>query len=210
MSRRAVLDVLASEPSLSHLVSFSALMLAPEPALETGGKVWGKTSEGLVQGDTPSGDLFAIGLQPDLVELDRACRHGGGQSISGHDDIFALGPADVVIPAVQRFARAIFDRCHLQLQWDKPSIFSWNGELPAGNPAGVKVAGEVMDGSFECGIDCYGVPVGSYKFINKDLMGRAWEIVNDAEKATQLLSCNRQALWTALRLSILPRFKYVC
>ena len=97
ISRRAVLDVLASEPSLSHLVSFAALMLAPEAALETGGKVWGKTSEGLVQGDTPSGDLFAIGLQPDLVELDRACRQGGGQSIGGH----------VVIPAVQRFARAI-------------------------------------------------------------------------------------------------------
>ena len=116
ISRRAVLDVLASEPRLSHLVSFAALMLAPEAALETGGKVWGKTGEGLVQGDTPTGDLFAIGLQPDLVELDRACRQGGGQSISGHDDIFALGPADVVIPAVQRFARAIFDRRHLELQ----------------------------------------------------------------------------------------------
>ena len=54
------------------------------------------------------------------------------------------------------------------------------------------------------------LPVGSDKFINKDLMGRAREIVKDAEKATQLLSCNRQALWTALRLSILPRFQYVC
>ena len=38
MSRRAVLDVLANEPNLSHLVSFTALILSPEPALETGGR----------------------------------------------------------------------------------------------------------------------------------------------------------------------------
>ena len=73
MSRKAVLDVLANEPSLSHITSFAALILSPQPVLETGGKKWGVTSEGLVQGDPPSGDLFAVGLQPDLVELDRAC-----------------------------------------------------------------------------------------------------------------------------------------
>ena len=33
-------------------------------------------------------------------ELDKACRQGGGQAIGGHDDVFALGPHDVVIPDV--------------------------------------------------------------------------------------------------------------
>ena len=58
----------------------------------------------------------------------------------------------MVIPAFQRFARAIFERCHLELQWDKSSIFSWSRELPAGTQTGVEVAGNVIDGSFECSI----------------------------------------------------------
>ena len=74
----------------------------------------------------------------------------------------------------------------------------------------MQLAGKVVDGVFECGFDCYGVPVGTDKFITEELMSTAREIVADAEKATQLLSSNRQALWSALRLSILPRFQYWC
>ena len=92
MSRRAVLDVLANEPNLSHLVSFAALILSPEPALETGGRKWGETAEGLVQGDTPSGDLFAIGLQPDLLELDMACRQGEDRPLLDMMMSFLWGP----------------------------------------------------------------------------------------------------------------------
>ena len=49
MSRRAVLDVLANEPSLSHLVSFAALILSPEPALETGGGSGVEVTQGKLQ-----------------------------------------------------------------------------------------------------------------------------------------------------------------
>ena len=210
MSRRAVLDVLANEPTLSHLTSFAATILSPVAVLETGGKRWGETGDGLVQGDPPSGDFFSIGLHPDLLELDRSCRLGGGQARAGHDDVMAQGPAAVVIPAVQKFARTIWERCHLQLQWEKSCIFSWDGQLPAGTPDGVELAGKLIDDNFEVGFDCYGVPMGTDKYIETELMERAKEIVADAKKATELLSCNRHALWSALRLSIAQRFQYHC
>ena len=145
MSRSAVLEILEKEETLKHLVTFAAAILSPVAALETGGEIWGETAEGMGQGDPPSGDFFSIGLHPDLLELDQACREGGGQARAGHDDVFAQGPAHVVIPAVVRFAKAIWDRCHLQLQWNKSCIFSWSGTLPEGTPEGVELAGKELD-----------------------------------------------------------------
>ena len=85
------MDVLEEQSSLKHLVTFAAAILSPEAALEHGGQVWGKTKEGMGQGDPPSGDLFATGLHPDLTELDRACSEGGGQARAGHDDVCMSG-----------------------------------------------------------------------------------------------------------------------
>ena len=65
------------------------------------------------------------------------------------------------------------------------------------------MAGKVLDGVFEAGFDCYGVPMGTNKFVSNELRVKAEKIVADAEKA------NRQALWTALRLSISNRFQYL-
>ena len=62
ISRRAVLDVLEGTPSLSHMVTFAATILTPVIALEKGGRKWGETGADVVQGDSPSGDFFAIGL----------------------------------------------------------------------------------------------------------------------------------------------------
>ena len=210
MCRRAVLDILENEESLKHLVTFAAAILSPVAALESGGKVWGETAEGMGQGDPPSGDFFAVGLHPDLLELDRACSEGGGQARAGHDDVFAQGPAEVVIPAVVRFAQAIWERCHLQLQWGKSHIFSWSGTLPEGSPAGVELAGKVVDGVFEVGFDCYGVPMGTDKYVSSELMVIADVIVRDAKKTRELLASNKQALWSTLRLSTAQRFQYHC
>ena len=69
MSRRAVLDVLENEESLKHLVTFAAAILAPVSQLQTGGRAWGETAEGMGQGYPPSCDLFSVGLHLDLVEL---------------------------------------------------------------------------------------------------------------------------------------------
>ena len=210
MSRRAVLDVLSQEESLRHLVTFAGAILSPVAPLETGGKIWGETAEGMGQGDPPSGDLFSVGLHPDLLELDRACSEGGGQARAGHDDVFAQGPAEIVIPAVVKFSEAIWERCHLQLQWSKSSIFSWDGILPPGAPAGVEVAGKMVEGTFEVGFDCYGVPMGTDEYIKSELYVYAEDIVRDAIKTRKVLSTNKQAHWAALRLSIAQRFQYLC
>ena len=210
MSRRAVLDVLENEETLKHLTTFAAAILSPIAALESGGEAWGETGEGMGQGDPPSGDFFAVGLHPDLVELDRVCSEGGGQARAGHDDVFAQGPAEIVIPAVIRFAQAIQDRCHLQLQWSKSNIFTWSGILPEGTPEGVEAAGKYVDGQFEVGFDCYGIPMGTDKYISSELFSTAREIVKDATKTRELISSNKQALWSALRLSIAQRFQYHC
>ena len=210
MSRSAVLEILEKEETLKHLVTFAAAILSPVAALETGGEIWGETAEGMGQGDPPSGDFFSIGLHPDLLELDQACREGGGQARAGHDDVFAQGPAHVVIPAVVRFAKAIWDRCHLQLQWNKSCIFSWSGILPEGTPEGVELAGKEVDGVFESGFDCYGVPMGTNKFVESELMVLAKVIAEDAKKTRELLVTNKQALWSTLRLSTAQRFQFLC
>ena len=69
------------------------------------------------QGDPPSGYFFSVGLHPDLLQLDQACKAGGGQARAGQDDVFAQGPADVVIPAVVRFAEAIWNRCQSGVEY---------------------------------------------------------------------------------------------
>ena len=82
--------------------------------------------------------------------------------------------------------------------------------MPKGTPEGVKVAGKVIDGLFEAGFDCYGVPMGTNKSISSELRVKEEKIVADAEKTKELLSPDKQALWSALRLSIVNRFLYLC
>ena len=67
-----------------------------------------------------------------------------------------------------------------------------------------------MDGYFEVKFDCYGVPMGTDKYIQSELHVTAEEIVRDAVKTRELLSTNKQALWSALLLSISQRFQYLC
>ena len=104
ISRRALLDVVLAVPELAHLATFLATILAPEPALETRGYVLGSTSNGKVQGDPFSGDGVAISLHPSLLVLDTECAVGGGAARAGADDIWAMGPSQVVLSAVVRFA----------------------------------------------------------------------------------------------------------
>ena len=91
-SRKAVLDVILTAPELAHLATFSAAILAPDNALESGGEVWGSTGKGLCQGDPMSGMLMAIGMQPDLVELDRECQEAGGMARGGTTMSMPWGP----------------------------------------------------------------------------------------------------------------------
>ena len=49
ISRRSILETLEAEPSLSHLSTFAATILAPETEMETVGNRWGTYGQGLIQ-----------------------------------------------------------------------------------------------------------------------------------------------------------------
>ena len=65
-----------------------------------------------------------------------------------------------------------------------------------------------MEGQFAPGLLVYGVPVGSDLFVTKMLDNKVKEIEANAEKAIDLLSHDKQALWTVLRSSIQHQFDY--
>ena len=208
LSRRAIVDAFVNEPTLRHLAHFCAVTLAPVSGLEAGGTLWGEGGEGGTQGDPAASMEFCVGLQRFLVLLDEGCKAGGGMARAGADDVTAVGPANLVLPAVEEFARQVEENCLLHWEKTKSEIFNWDGNLPPGTPEGLTLAGEEVDGNFEHGFLLYGVPVGSDIYCSHKLMEIAKRIQDDAQKTAALLSTDRQALWSALRCSIIQRFDY--
>lgn len=122
----------------------------------------------------------------------------------------AVGLAEVVLPAVERFRIEVRRRCNLQLQLYKTFLFCWEGGLPPGTPADVELAGEIVQGTFRRGFVCFGCPVREDEFVSHKLMKVADRIVTDMGKAVDLLTGDRQAVWTTLRASIAHQFGYWC
>ena len=207
-NRAAAIQVVQSSESLQHLSTFAATILAPVSALESKGEVWGESGTGKVQGDPASGALQALGMQPCLEELDAACSQEGGMTRAGADDVFAIGLPSVVLPAIQKFSENIKTKCNLELQWTKSKVYMREGELPPYTPAGLSLAGEEVDGEFLRGFTCFGVPLGSDAYVVHKLRQVAKQIIEEGEKAREVLGSDFQSLWTALRLSIAPKFQY--
>ena len=67
---------------------------------------------------------------------------------------------------------------------------------------------EDVDGQFAPGLLVYGVPVGSDLYVTKMLDKKVQEIEANADKAIELLSHDKQALWTVVRSSIQHQFDY--
>jgi hypothetical protein len=116
----------AGEESLRHLASHVALSLAPAGALESGGKVWGQAEDGTTQGDPEAGGYFGVGWHPQLRQLDRVVSAAGGAARAGCDDLCAVGPPDVVFPALEEFWRDIARTCCLHLERSKSEVFSFS------------------------------------------------------------------------------------
>ena len=87
-------------------------------------------------------------------------------------------------------------------------MYKREGDLPLNTPPGLTLAGELVDGEFQRGFICFGIPLGSDAYITHKLEEQAENIINDAEKAREVLGSDYQSLWTALRLSISTRFQY--
>ena len=65
-----------------------------------------------------------------------------------------------------------------------------------------------IDGQIQIGFICYRVPLGTNKFVSHQLKRKCQEIKDNSTKMVEVLSGERQALWSMLRLSFMARFEY--
>ena len=126
----------------------------------------------------------------------------GGCARFGWDDGYFLGPAKLVLQALETFSKEVEENCGLILQRSKTEVFSWDNVDPASIPSGLVRAGEVIDGQWEPGFICYGVPVGSDRYVHCKLDEKISEVSAEVATVCEVLQDHHQALWTVLRSSI--------
>ena len=107
VSRAAIIQALEEEPTLQHLAWHAAVVLAPDSGPESGGVRWGLSEEGTAQGDPLSSPYFCVAWHKEVRELNSSLKSSGGMARFGMDDGYALGPPDVVFPALEKFARDV-------------------------------------------------------------------------------------------------------
>jgi hypothetical protein len=206
--RAAVLEVLEDQPNLRHMAWSFATSMAPPTTLETGGRVWGESGDGLSQGKPSSGGYYSTGWHPEVRELDMDVGAGGGAARFFSDDGYLFGPPEVVFPAFLRFEKAILQRCGLRLQRLKTAVYA-QGELPpTAAQLGLKRAGEEIDGVFYPGFECVGVAVGSPGYVKNWLNNKVEEIHQVVKETVTVLEEDLQALWTILLSSTQQKFGY--
>ena len=207
-SRAEILRVLEGEESLRHLVWHAALTLSSPSALESGGKVWGEAAEGVIQGDPESGSYFCVAWHPHIRVLDRELAAVGGAVKAGMDDIFVIGPPDVLFPAMERFWQAVAETCLLKLESTKTQVFTWSGQLPWNAPAEYPRAGTVVDGEFLPGFLCYGIPVGTPGYVRHHLAAKVQQVGREVTEIVNVLEGEGQAIWTIARASTAMKLDY--
>ena len=78
VSRASIIEAIETEPTLQHLSSFAAIVLAPASGLEHMGKLWGETGEGETQGDPKASPFFCLSWHKHVKELDQTVKEAGG------------------------------------------------------------------------------------------------------------------------------------
>ena len=66
----------------------------------------------------------------------------------------------------------------------------------------------MVEGRFEPGFICYGIPMGTDAYVSKALWEKAEEVKLDLEKVSNILAEDNQALWVALHRSIAHKMDY--
>ena len=207
-TRAAAVTTLQQEPSLAHLAHYAATSFIPSYGMESRGELWGRAEEGQTQGSPEAGPLFAVTIQEQLVELDTTVAAEGGMARAGWDNVYVVGPPNVVFPSLQRFWERLGEECGLERQLTKCSVYTSSGTKPAVMPDTLPLAGATVAGVFEPGFICYGIPIGSDNFVAFQLDNKVKEVVERAVKAVKLLEGESQVLWTILRVSIRHQFEY--
>ena len=156
IDRAVVLARLASVPELAYLApAFHALHApAAQLVLPNGERLFGgdrgDSAEGVRQGSAEASAAFCVGIHPELSALDSDLRAAGGGAWADMDDVYAVGPADCVFDAVDRFATAVL-QLGLDMRRPKLSAFSPAHDLemcPRCAAAGVPVGYLVREEGF--------------------------------------------------------------
>ena len=66
----------------------------------------------------------------------------------------------------------------------------------------------MVDGIFQPGFDCYGIPLGTDAYVREALWQKAEEVKRDMEQVTNILAKDSQALWVALHRSLAHKMDY--
>ena len=112
----------------------------------------------------------------------------------GNDDDYAIGPANILFPAIAQFAKDIKEKHLLELQVQKTEIFCWTDLLPPEAPPGMKIAGVTIDNIFHPGLVVYGIPVGSEPYVHHMLGEVVDEIANQVGQVMEVLAGESQAI----------------
>ena len=203
-----MLEVLEGEESLKHLSWHAALSLASSNALESGGSVWGEAREGGTQGDPEAGTWFCVAWHPQIRTLDKVLAEVRGAAKLGMDDLFAIGPHEVLFPAFERFFQEVKQTCLLQLERNKTQVFTWSGDLPDNTPMGFPRAGIMVDQEFCPGFLCYGIPIGTPAYVRHELSLKIQEVAREVEQIVKVLDQEGQSIWTIARSSTATKLDY--
>ena len=206
VSRARIIEALENEPSLMHLAAHAATILAPSSGLESRGVLWGESNEGTTQGDPESGPYFCIAMQEYVRKADKYLAAQGGCARFGWDDGYLIGPTDTVYETLESFSQEVHNNCGLTLQRRKTEVFNRSENSVTSN--GLVSAGANINGQWEPGMICYGVPIGSDTYVRHMLNLKVTEVEQEVEAITSVLEEERQALWAVLRSSISQKLDY--
>ena len=103
---------------------------------------------------------------------------------------------------LNEFKEKVNKKCGLVLQVEKSEVYSASGEMPSEAPAGFVKAGVMVDDEFQPGFLCYGVPIGTDKYVSTMLDLQLDEMEGEIHKMQEVLEPSRQSMWALLRSSI--------
>ena len=222
-SRAVLLRRLAEQPRLAHLAPFMHALSAGATDLLLGamhqrlfpGTARGDSSEGTQQGLPPSSMIFCVGVHPELRCLSAELEPFGGCARATSDDVYAMGPAHAVFPAVARFAARLREMLDLEVQHHKSCCWSRHYDLDtcpwreqSGIPVGTVIVGDDLGGPVAEGVIVGGVPMGTPAFVAEHMRREASDIVSYIQTTVTQLQHSPHALWAALYYSCSHKFDY--
>ena len=212
VKRARVLERLAATERLRDLVPLfhathkhnSRVVLAA-PGLPTADFT---SAEGVQQGDGLSSGNFCVAIHPEVCELDAALAPVGGCAKFDMDDGYAIGPAELVFPAVHQFAAAIED-LGLQLQVHKCQYYCPRGAAHVGDTVFPRGCVRLPDGSEAYGLLVGNVPVGDDAYVHAQLQAKTDRALSKITTiSSQLRDVHLQSLHCVMHYALHPLLDY--